>query len=217
MRLPLILLAATAAITAPIVAQQAPMKPFGSKDVSKVTGGSYAVDPQHTIVRWTVDHLGFSPYFGLFGQPTGMLVLDRKNPAAAKVDITIPVAGVITASPGLTSHLLRPGKDGGKPDFFGENPAAARFVSTSVAVDDDGDEAKVAGNLTLNGVTKPVVLDVDFYGAGVQPGRGGAPGKENVGFTAEATIKRSDFGIMTAIPIVSDAVELDITAAFVKQ
>lgn len=217
MRLPLFLLAATAAVATPIIAQQAPMKAPGSKDASKVVAGTYAVDPQHTIVRWTLDHLGFSPLFGLFGQATGTLTIDPKNLGSAKVDITIPIAQLTTASPGLTAHLLRPGKDGGKPDFFGANPAAARFVSTSVTVDSDGDEAKVAGNLTLNGVTKPVVLDVDFYGAGVQPGRDGAPGKVNVGFTGETTIRRSEFGLGFAAPMVSDTVKLDITAAFVKQ
>lgn len=217
MRVPLILFAATAALAAPIIAQQGAAPTLGKKDATRISGGTYAVDPQHTIVRWTVDHLGFSPYFGLFGQPTGTLTLDPKNLAAAKVEITIPVVGVTTASKELTAHLLRPGKDGGKPDFFGAAPVAARFVSTSVTVDSDGDEAKVAGNLTLNGVTRPVVLEVDFYGAGMSPAMGGYPSKENVGFTAETTIKRSEFGLGMGVPMVSDAVELDITAAFVKQ
>ena len=73
----------------------------------------------------------------------------------------------------------------------------------------------MTGNLTLNGVTKPVTLDVDFYGAGKAPPQMG--GKENVGFEAEATIRRSDFGITYAIPLVSDAVDLKIAAAFVKK
>lgn len=221
MRLPpkpiAMLLAATAVVAMPLIAQQAPMKPPGAKNPAAVSGGTYSVDPNHTLIRWTVDHLGFSDYFGIFGSATGTLTIDPKNPAAAKVDITIPVSKVLTANPGLTEHLLRAGKDGGKPDFFGANPADARFVSTSVVVDKEGDEAKVTGNLTLNGVTKPVVLDVDFYGAGMSPAMGGRPSKENVGFKAEATIKRSDFGINAIIPLVSDQVDLDISAAFVKQ
>src|SRR3546814_7752846 len=83
------------------------------------------------MVVWEVDHLGFSKYTGIFGDVTGTLVIDPANPAAAKVDVTIPVAKVTTASAGLTSHLLRPGKDGGKADFFGANPADAQFVSRS--------------------------------------------------------------------------------------
>ncbi len=212
MRLMPIALLALAAPAAIAVAQMPTAAP-GKKDPAQVTGGTYTVDPNHTIVRWTVDHLGFSTYFGLFGDVTGTLTLDPKNPNAAKVDVTIPVAKVTTASAGLTAHLLRPAKDAaGKPDFFGAAPADARFVSTAVVA--KGQTAKITGNLTLNGVTKPVTLDAAFYGAGKMAM--GGPAKENVGFTAKTTIKRSDFGVMGALPLVSDAVELDITAAFVK-
>lgn len=202
---------ALAILAVPAVIAQSPGAP-GAPDKSRVTGGTYAADVNHTMVVWQVDHLGFSNYTGIFGDVSGTLVLDPKNPAASKVDVTIPVSKVTTASAGLTAHLLRPGKDGGKPDFFGAAPADAKFVSTAVAVDADGDEAKVTGNLTLNGVTKPVTLDVDFHGAGMGMGK-----KETVGFEAEATIKRSDFGISMGIPFVSDEVELKIHAAFEKQ
>ncbi len=202
---------ALAVVAVPAVIAQSPTAP-GAPDKSRVTAGTYAADSGHTMVVWEVDHLGFSDYTGIFGDVTGTLVLDPANPAAAKVDVTIPVSKVTTASAGLTAHLLRPGKDGGKPDFFGAAPADAKFVSTSVVVDDDGDEAKVSGNLTLNGVTKPVTLDVDFHGAGM-----GMNKKETVGFEAETTIKRSDFGISMGIPFVSDEVELKIHAAFEKQ
>jgi len=209
--LPYAALALVAVVVTPIALAQGGSAP-GAPDKSRVTAGTYAADAGHTMVVWEVDHLGFSKYTGIFGDVTGTLVIDPGNLAAAKVDVTIPVSKVTTASAGLTSHLLRAGKDGGKPDFFGANPADARFVSTSVVLDDDGDEAKVTGNLTLNGVTRPVTLDVDFHGAGV-----GMNKKETIGFQAETTIKRSDFGINMGIPYVSDAVELEIHAAFEKQ
>jgi polyisoprenoid-binding protein YceI len=201
----------TTAVATPLVAQQAGMP--GSRNPAAITGGSYTADANHTLVKWEVNHLGFSPLWGLFGGVTGTLQLDPKNPAAAKVDVTIPVSKLATGVPGFTAHLLRPGKDGGKPDFFGAAPADARFVSTGVTVT-GADEARVTGNLTLNGVTKPVTLDVDFYGAGKMPAQMG--GKENVGFEAEATIKRSDFGLGMAVPMVSDEVKLKIAAAFEK-
>lgn len=198
--------------TAALVAQP-PMTAPGSKNPGAITGGTYTADPGHTLVKWTVNHLGFTPYWGLFGSVTGTLTLDPKNPAAAKVDVTIPVSKVTTASAGLTAHLLRAPKEaGGKPDFFGTAPADAKFVSTKVAV--TGQTAKITGNLTVNGITKPVTLDAAFYGAGTMPAQMG--GKENVGFTAKTTIKRSDFGISQGIPFVSDAVELEIAAAFEK-
>jgi polyisoprenoid-binding protein YceI len=219
---PALLALAALAVAAPLVAQQAqaPAQPAaamqkpGARDVSRVTGGTYKVDNEHTLVRWQVDHLGVTPYFGTFGQITGSLALDPKNPAAAQVDITIPIGKVLTASPGLTAHLLRaPEKPGGKPDFFGPAPADARFVSTSVAVREGG-KATIIGNLTLNGVTKPVTLAAEFYGAAKMPPQMG--GNEMIGFQAETTIKRSEFGVLAGIPLVSDEVRLDIVAAFVK-
>lgn len=195
--------------TAPLIAQSTPKVP-GAADPARITGGNYATDPGHTLIEFEVDHFGFSDYFGIFGDATGTLILDPKKPASAKVDITIPVAKVTTASARLTDHLLRAGKDGGKPDFFGPNPADARFVSTSVVV--KGTTAKITGNLTLNGVTAPVVLDTEFKGAGINP----YSKKETVGFEAETTIKRSTFGIKTGIPFVSDEVELEISVPFEK-
>jgi polyisoprenoid-binding protein YceI len=200
-----------AAVAVPAVIAQPPASAPGAPDKTRVTAGTYAADPNHTMVVWKLDHLGFSNYTGIFGDVTGTLVLDPANPAAAKVDVTIPIARVTTASAGLTSHLLRPGKDGAKPDFFGPAPADARFVSTRVVLDDDGDEAKVTGDLTLNGITRPVTLDVDFHGAGAMGG------KQTVGFEAEATIRRSDFGLGFGVPMVGDEVELEIHAAFEKQ
>ena len=181
----------------------------GKPDPAAITGGAYTVDPGHTIVKWEVDHLGFTPYFGLFGDVTGTLQLDPKNPAAAKVDVTIPVSKVTTTSTGLTGHLMRAGADGKAADFFGPSPADARFVSTQVVV--DGQQATITGNFTLNGVTKPVTLAAQFYGAGMGMGN-----KENVGFTATGSIKRSEFNVKGALPVVSDEVKLEIVAAFVK-
>lgn len=184
----------------------------GAMDVSRAQAGTYAVDPNHTLIGWRVNHFGFNDYFGIFGGSTGTLTIDPAAPQNAKVDITIPVANVTTASAGLTDHLLRAGRDGGKPDFFGPNPAPAKFVSTNVAV--SGTTAKITGDLTLNGVTKPVTIDAQFTGAGnaMMP-----PQRLTLGFEGKTTIKRSDFGINLAIPMVSDEVELDITTAFEKQ
>lgn len=204
-----ILLALPLFAAVPLIAQSAPQVP-GTMDVARVTAGTYSTDPAHTLIGWRVSHFGFNDYFGIFGDATGTLILDPKTPNAAKVDITIPVGKVTTASAGLTGHMLRAGKDGGKSDFFGPNPADAKFVSTSVIA--KGTTAKITGNLTLNGVTKPVVLDTKFSGAGNNPFNK----KPSVGFHATTTIKRSDFGIGYAIPMISDNVALDISVAFEK-
>lgn len=210
MRIRTLALAAAFAVATPAIAYQAAQVP-GTKDPARVAAGTYAVDPSHTLVGWRVSHFGFNDYFGIFGDATGTLTLDPKNPAASKVDITLPVSKVTTANPDLTKHLLKPAEAGKKPDFFGASPADARFVSKRVTV--NGQEAKILGDLTLNGVTREVTLDAEFSGAGVNPYNK----KETVGFEAETTIKRSDFGIVFGIPAVSDEVELDISVAFEKQ
>ncbi len=196
-------------VAAPLIAQSAPQTP-GAVDVTRVTAGTYNTDPGHTLIGWRVSHFGFNDYFGIFGDATGTLVLDPAKPNASTVDITIPVGKVTTASAGLTGHLLRAGKDGGKADFFGPAPADAKFVSTSVVA--KGTTAKITGNLTLNGVTKPVVLDTTFSGAGNNPFNK----KATVGFHATTTIKRSEFSVNYGIPVISDDVKLDISVAFEK-
>lgn len=206
------LLAVTGGIAvAPVLfAQDAPQVP-GQLDPARVTAGTYAADSAHSLIAFEVNHFGFNDYYGIFGDVAGTLVIDPANPEAAMVDVTIPVASVTTASKGLTDHLLRPAKDGGSPDFFGAQPAPARFVSTAVEV--DGMTAMISGNLTLNGVTRPVTFEAEFTGAGTNP----MNKKETIGFEAETEIKRSDFGVNYGIPLVSDEVELDISVAFEKQ
>lgn len=193
-----------------IVAQDPPELP-GVADPARVTAGTYAADPNHSLVEWEVNHFGFNEYFGIFGDVSGTLELDPDDLASAKVDVTIPIASVVTASEALTGHLLRPGKDGGDPDFFGPDPAAARFVSTAITVDEM--TAEIAGDLTVNGITRPVTLEAEFTGAGTNPFNQ----KQTVGFEAETTIARSDFGVNYAIPLVSDEVELEISVAFELQ
>ena len=199
-----LILAATLALAAtPLVAQQAPMAIPGAKDPARVTAGTYKVDSGHTQVLFTVNHLGLSEYTGQFTQPTGTLTLDPKNMAATKVDIVFPIDKMSTTVTALDDHLK-------KPEFFDAAKfPEGRFVSTKVVA--KGQTAVITGNLTLKGVTKPVVLNARFVGAGNAPF--GAK-KLNVGFAATTSVKRSDFGISYGIPVVSDKVDLVINAAF---
>lgn len=184
----------------------------GAMDVSRAEAGTYKSDPAHSLIGWRVNHFGFNDYFGLFGDVDATLTIDPANPSAAKVEATIPINPIV-ASQGLRDHLLRaPAEGRPAPDFFGPNPAPAKFVSTNVAV--DGTKATITGDLTLNGQTKPVTINAEFTGAGkaMMP-----PQRLTLGFEGTATIKRSEFGIGFGIPVVSDEVELDITTAFEKQ
>ncbi len=197
---------------APLIAQGGPPAgPPGKADPSLVKAGTYEVEKTHAQIMWSVNHFGFNDYFGLFGEPTGTLTLDPAKPNDAKVSIDIPINQVATSSKGLTEHMLRAGKDGKPADFFdiAAHPNA-KFVSTSVVA--SGSTAKIMGNLTLNGVTKPVTLDTKFIGVGTNPFRR----KETIGFHATTKIKRTDWGMGYALPLVSDEVSLTISVAFEK-
>jgi len=173
---------------------------------AEVQAGAYKLDPSHGKITWSVDHLGFSKYYGQFVNVAAELTLDPANPAASTLTATIPLTDVAPNDDGLKRHLQT-------PDFFDTaNHPVATFRSVHIMLDPSKpNEAMVHGELTLRGVTKPVTMEVEFNQAGQT--RGGY----KAGFDGEATIKRSDFGITYALPGVSDEVELHIEGEFVKQ
>lgn len=200
MRRALIALSLAAMAVPTFVTAQMP----GAPDVARVTAGTYKVDPNHTQVVWSVNHLGFSTLYGMFGAKSGSLTIDPKSPAAAKVSIEFSTAELTVTSAQFGTHLKG-------ADFFDVSKfPTATFVSTGVQA--SGSSAKISGNLTVHGVTKPVTLDAKLMGAGANP----MSKATTVGFTATATVKRSDFGLGMATPVVGDDVTLHITAAFEK-
>ena len=191
--------AAALLLATPLLAQGALP---GAADPSRVTSGSYKVEPQHTQVLFTVNHLGFTEYTGEFRKPTGTLVLDRANPANDKLDVSFEIGKVSTTVSALDEHLQ-------KPEFFDAAKfPTGRFVSTKVVPTGDG--ATITGDLTLKGVTKSVTLHARFIGAGTNP----LAKKLTGGFRATTTIQRSQWGINYGLPLVSDKVDLTINAAF---
>ena len=130
------------------------------------------------------------------------MVINPRAPRKTRVVIDIPIRSITTTVKALDAHLLAPGF------FDAARYPTARFASTSVSP--MGKRARIAGNLTLKGVTKPVVLDASLVGAGVMMG------KRTVGFDATTTIRRSDFGVSDGIPLVPDLVPLTIAVAFEK-
>lgn len=194
---------AAALAAGPLVAlAEAPPPVAGAPDVARVAAGRYVVEPNHTQVVWSVNHLGFTILTGIFASGSGSLTIDPAHPRAAQVSVDFPLAAVTTTREAFTKHLQT-------PDLLDSaaHPLAS-FHSTSVAV--TGKTAKIAGTLTLRGVTKPVVLDARFMGAGINPNSK----KPTIGFEATTSIKRSDYGIVYALPGVADRIDLVIHAAF---
>lgn len=193
------------ALAAPTLAQMPmPSEAPGKADPARVTSGNYTVDTHHTLVSWVINHFGFNDYFGLFGGFTGKLTLDMADHGKDHLSVDVPISGLTTANPALNEHLSG-------PQFFdAAHFATAHFESTAVRTGARG--AAIAGNLTLHGVTRPITLYAKFSGAGINPMSKAA----TVGFEAETTIKRSDFGISGFIPLVGDEVRIYVTAAFEK-
>ncbi len=186
-------------------AQGGPAPALPTHDVSKVTGGTYALDPNHTQVLYTYKHLGLTQNMGLLSGATGTLTLDPKSPNNAKLSVDVPVNTIHTTIAKLDEELVS------AMFFDAAKFPTAHFESTSVNA--NGDKATIQGNLTIHGVTKPATLHATFASAGANP----MSKKESLGFQATSTIKRSDFGLGTAVPMVGDQVDLTITAGFEKQ
>lgn len=179
--------------------------PLAAADTSPaaVPAGRYVVDREHKKLIWSVDHMGFSNFYGRFTDFQATAMLDPKRPGANSVEVTINMNSVESDTAKLDGELK------GAQWFDAAKFPTATFKSTRVTPGAAG-HAKVAGNLTLHGVTKPVTLDVVFHGGGMHP----MMKVETVGFDATTTIKRSDFGVSTFVPMVSDNVKLMIAAEF---
>ncbi len=160
----------------------------------------YRIDPTHTQVEFTYSHFGFSNITGRFDQVESEFLFDPAKPEASSVKVTIPVASLSTGVEKLDQHLL-------SADFFdaAQFPTAT-FESTGVTVAGEGTLA-VAGNLTIHGVTRPVVMDVTINKIGEHP----MTKAQAAGFDGRVAIKRSDFGVGGYAPAVSDEVTIEVT------
>jgi polyisoprenoid-binding protein YceI len=170
-----------------------------STKLDGVPSGVYKVDGSHTSVLFGISHLGFSSYHGRFNTVEGEVNFDPKAPEKSSVSITIPIASIDTNHEELEAKLK-------KEDWFDAAKFPTATFKSSKVEKLSETKGRITGDLTLRGVTKPLVLDVTFNGAGANPFA-----KANVlGFSATGSIKRSDFGLSNYMPAVGDAVSLTI-------
>lgn len=173
---------------------------IGAAVTAQAAPVTYKIDPGHTNVLFSWNHFGFSNPTANLGLGEGTIVFDDKDPAKSSVEVTLPLADLDTHVPALDEHLK-------KPDFFdADKYPAITFKSTNVQAA-GGNKFKVTGNLTVHGVTKPVVLDATLNKSGEHP----MTKAQTVGFDATATLKRSDFGVGAYVPNVSDEIQIRIT------
>ncbi|WP_295921500.1 YceI family protein [uncultured Xanthomonas sp.] len=174
--------------------------PAAAAAAAKGVSGTYTLDPVHTdvLVQWS--HFGFSNPSAHFGDVDGTLVYNAQDVSKSSVNVTLPLSGLNSFTAKFDEHLK-------SADFFDAAKfPTATFKSTKVT-SAGGNKLTVAGDLTIKGTTKPVVLAVTLNGAGPHPMKK-VPA---LGFDATTTVKRSDFGLGAYVPNVSDEVKIRIT------
>ncbi|WP_217438551.1 YceI family protein [Fertoeibacter niger] len=191
-------------------------QPAIAQGASDAPAGNYALDLAHGRLLFRVNHLGFSRYTALFTRFDAALVFDPAAPESMSVTATVDTASLETHYPDASFdfNAILTG-----PDFL-DAAAFPQITFASTAVKQTGPQtADVTGDLTLRGVTKPVTLNVTFNG-----GYAGHPldAGARIGFSAEGSLLRSDFGLTAGIPApgttmgVGDRVEVMIEAEFLN-
>lgn len=161
---------------------------------------AYKIDPTHTATVFSWNHFGFSTPSANFSDIQGVINVDNAKPANSSVNVTIPVSSVNTNVPALDKEFQEDGW------FNAAKYPNITFVSTKVETKDKK-HFKITGNLTVKGITKPVVLKAVLNKQGVHP----MTKAEAVGFNATTSFKRSDFGIANYVPNVGDRITVNIT------
>jgi polyisoprenoid-binding protein YceI len=171
----------------------------------------YTIDKegQHAFVNFKISHLGYSFIYGTFKDWTGTFSFDAAKPEDSKISIDLKTASVFTNHAERDKHIS-------SKDFLDvATYPDAKFVSTAVKTTGKNADGKVTadvtGDLTLHGVTKPIVVKAVFLGEGKDPWGG-----YRAGFEGTTSIKRSDFGKMMDLGPQSDTLDLDISFEGVK-
>jgi len=164
--------------------------------------GPFRFDRAHTAINFSIDHFGFSAAYGFFTAFEPVISFDPAKPEKTKIDVTIDAASINTAWPARDEELR------GEHFFNVAKFPTIAYKSTTVELTGI-DTAKLMGNLTLLGITKPLVLDVKLNKRGPHAFR---PTVEVVGFSATGVLKRSEFGMTALLPGLGDDVTLTIGA-----
>jgi polyisoprenoid-binding protein YceI len=177
--------------------------------VARAAPARYVLDPNHMSIGFLISHVGFEKLLGTFREAQGTFVFDEQKPAVGDIDVTIKTASVFTNHDERDEHLR-------KPDFlWAERYPEITFRGTS-AEQTGPRTGKVSGDLTIRGVTRPVVLDVVWNKSGQYPF---GDMHYAAGISARTTIKRSDFGMTYAVAsgLVGDEVEIILEFEAIRQ
>ena len=174
------------------------------------TAADYVIDTKgaHASINFAVSHLGYSVLTGRFDKFEGEFSYDPANIGASKVNVTIDTTSVNSNHAQRDKHLR-------SDDFLNvEKFPTATFVSKKIVQDDDKDEFDIVGDLTLNGVTKSITIEVEKVGEGKDPWN---PNGYRAGFSGEAEINMRDFNIKMDLGPTSQTVKLELEVEGIKK
>ncbi|HAV5498738.1 YceI family protein [Acinetobacter baumannii] len=160
----------------------------------------YKIDPTHTATVFSWNHFGFSTPSANFSDIQGVIKVDNAKPANSSVNVTIPLSSVNTNVPALDKEFQE------EAWFNAAKYPNITFKSTKVETKDKK-HFKITGDLTVKGITKPVVLDAVLNKQGEHP-MAKVPA---IGFNATTSFNRSDFGLGNYVPNVGDKITVNIT------
>ena len=162
---------------------------------------TYALDPSHSQVVFTYNHLGFSTTTGMFSGFEGEIRFDEDDPANSSVEVSMPVMSMFTGWEEREEHFM-------DDDFFGAQEGDM-VTFTSTEIDVTGEKtAKITGDLTMNGITRSVVLDTVLNQKTESHPMNNRPW---MGLDATTTLKRTDFELGMYAPYVSDEIAVEIS------
>lgn len=182
------------------------LRPNFTQELVELRSGEYLLDKQHSFINFRVDHLGLSTLVGRFNTIDATLDFDPQNPAQLKVSGIIDSNSVDLNNATLEDALLE------DRWFDAEQFPQISYTSTGARLVGEN-QFEITGNITLRGQTRPLMLDATF--------NGGADNlftrKYTVGFSANATLQRSDFGMNSFSAFVGDTIEIELHGEFQRQ
>lgn len=199
-------------LSALILSACASLTPAPKTDAAEaLKAGQYRLDPDHAVLLVRISHFGLSDYTGRFEGLGASLDFEQDNPAAARLSASVSIDSLNVNNPDFKAELM-------DSDWFD----AAQFPMASLTLDGVTQmgpaSGRATGQLTMRGVTQPVIWDIDFSGGARNP----LTQKYTIGFAARAKIKRSDFGMDKYLSIAGDkfdfdTVSLEFNGEFQKQ
>ncbi len=181
---------------------------FGSAAFAEGKTELFKLDPGHSQVLFSFEHLGYSTTYGMFAGFNGEIDYNAEDPAKSSVSVSMPVMSMFTGWEARLQHFM-------SEDFFGAKEGdLAEFKSTAIEVTGEK-TAKITGDLSMNGITKPITLDAELTQASPYP-FGPKEGTPTMGFHATGTVIRSEYNLGMFAPAVSDEIKVVISVEAAK-